>query len=30
MGVALTFLSQDARASKISYRPTAGATPWYK
>ena len=29
MGAALTFLSQDARAAKVSYRPTPGSTPWY-
>jgi hypothetical protein len=29
MGVALTFLAQDAKAAKVSYRPTV-AEPWDK
>ena len=30
VGSALLFLSQDAKAAKISYRPLAGTAPWSK
>jgi hypothetical protein len=30
VGTALSFLSQDAKAAKVTYRPSAEAAPWYK
>ncbi len=30
VGAALSFLSQDAKAAKVTYRPSAEAAPWYK
>ena len=29
LGCALSFLSEDAKATKLTYRPTPGAAPWY-
>ena len=30
VGTALLFLSQEAKATKVSYRPIAGTAPWSK